>query len=93
MIDKTTCIQAQVLTSVTVMQRMSRNPCSDGGTGTAASELPVSLVHQSGVVLSDADGEPLSFTSADTAGEFARRYLCEPLAYETRPTADRSAAA
>jgi hypothetical protein len=75
------------------MHRMFRNLCSDGGTGTAASERPVFLVHRSGVVLSDADGEPLWFTSADRAGEFARRYLCEPLAYETRPTADRSAAA
>jgi len=92
-IEKTTCIQAQVLSSVMVMHRMFRNLCSDGGTGTAASKLPVFLVHQSGVVLSDADGEPLWFTSADTAGEFARRYLCEPLAYETRPTGDRSAAA
>jgi hypothetical protein len=53
----------------------------------------VFLVHRSSVVLSDAAGEPLWFTSADTAAEFARRYLCEPLAYETRPTGDRSAAA
>jgi hypothetical protein len=75
------------------MHRMFRNLCSDGATGTAASEMPVFLVHQSGVVLSDAAGEPLWFTSADTAAEFARHYLCEPLAYETRPTGDRSAAA
>jgi hypothetical protein len=75
------------------MHRMFRNLCSDGGTGTAASERPVFLVHQSSVVLSDAAGEPLWFTSPDTAAEFARRYLCEPLAYETRPTGDRSAAA
>ena len=93
MLEKTTCIQAQVLSSVTVMHRMFRNLCSDGGTGTAASERPVFLVHRSSVVLSDAAGEPLWFTSADTAAEFARRYLCEPLAYETRPTGDRSAAA
>jgi hypothetical protein len=88
MIEKTTCIQAQVLSSVTVMHRMFRNLCSEGGTGTAASKLQVFLVHQSGVVLSDVDGEPLWFTSADTAGEFARRYLCEPLAYETRTGRD-----
>jgi hypothetical protein len=75
------------------MHRMFRNLCSDGGTGTAASKRPVFLVHQSRVVLSDADGEPLWFTSADPAGDFARRCLCEPLAYDTRPTADRSAAA
>jgi hypothetical protein len=51
------------------------------------------LVHQSGVVLSDADDDPLRFTSADTANEFARRHLCEPLAYVTTPIADGSAAA
>lgn len=78
---------------VTAMHRMFRNLCSDGGTGTAASERPVFLVHQSSVVLSDAQGEPLWFTSADTAAEFARRFLCDPLAYETRPAADGSAAA
>jgi hypothetical protein len=75
------------------MHRMFRNLCTDGGTRPVASERPVFLVHQSSVVLSDAAGEPLWFTSADTAAEFARRYLCEPLAYETRPTGDRSAAA
>jgi hypothetical protein len=90
---KITSIQAQVLSSVTVMHRMSRNHRADGGTETAASHNPVFLVHQSSVVLSDAAGEPLWFTSADTAAEFARRYLCEPLAYETRPTGDRSVAA
>ena len=74
------------------MVRMSRNLCSDGGAGTAASERPVFLVHQSSVVLCDAHGEPLWFTSVDVAGDFARRYLCEPLAYETRPT-DSSAVA
>ena len=93
MLGKTTCIQAQVLSSVTVMHRMFPNLGSDGGTGTAASKLQVFLVHQSGAVLSDVDGEPLWFTSADTASEFARRYLCEPLAYEIRPAGDRSAAA
>jgi hypothetical protein len=86
-------IQAQVLSSVTVMHRMFRNLCSDGGTGPAASERPVFLVHQSSVALCNAAGEPLWFASADTAAEFARRYLCESLAYETRPTGDRSAAA
>jgi hypothetical protein len=75
------------------MHRMFRNLCADGGTGTAASERPVFLVHQSSVVLSDAAGEPLWFTSADAAADFARRYLCDPLAYRTRPTDDRSAAA
>jgi hypothetical protein len=74
------------------MHRISRNLRSNGGAGTAASEKRVFLVHQSSVVLCDAHGEPLWFTSADVAGDFARRYLCEPLAYETRPT-DRSAVA
>ena len=75
------------------MHRMFRKLCADGGTGTAASERPVALVHHSSVVLSDAAGEPLWFESADAAAEFARHYLCEPLAYETRSTGDRSAAA
>jgi hypothetical protein len=91
-IEKITSIQDQVLSSVTVMHRMFRNLCADSGTGTAASER-VFLVHQSSVVLSDAAGEPLWFESADAAAEFARHYLCEPLAYETRSTGDRSAAA
>ena len=53
---------------------------------------PLNLVHDSGFVLAGADGEPLRFASRAQASEFARRYLCDPLAYRVHPAAGAAAA-
>lgn len=44
-------------------------------------------------MLSGGDGEPLRFASAGAAETFARRFVCEPLAYAARPASVTAPAA
>jgi len=60
-----------------IRQRCSWGPVTSGAA--------VALVHDSGVILSNGDGEPLTFETPAAARQFAERFLCEPPAYTPQP--------
>lgn len=59
--------------------------------GQGPDEASVVLIHASGVVLSAADGTPLTFPSAAAALGFAMRHTCEPLGFRVTPASPRPA--